>query len=79
MLAVGQSSTFVIFVPNATSYYVNTVKVDNVAITPYWQGGLNITAGNANSIDIYTFAVLKTANATFKIFASQVKYQNLGP
>ena len=79
LLAIGQSTTFVIFVPNATAYYVNTVRVDNTVVTPYWQGGLTITGGNANSIDIYTFAVLKTANATFKVFASQVKYQNLGP
>ena len=78
-MAIGQSSTFVIFVPNATAYYVNTVKVDNVTVTPFWQGGSTIAAGNSNSIDIYTFAVLKTADATFKIFASQVKYQNLGP
>jgi len=79
MLAVGQSSTFVIFIPNATGYYVNTVKVDNTTVNPYWQGGSTVVGGNANSIDIYTFAVLKTANATFKVFASQVRYQNLGP
>ena len=79
LMAIGQSSTFVIFVPNATAYYVNTVKVDNVTVTPFWQGGSTVVAGNSNSIDIYTFAVLKTADATFKVFASQVKYQNLGP
>ena len=79
MLAIGQSSTFVIFIPNATAYYVNTVKIDNVTVTPYWQGGSSVVSGNSNSIDIYTFAVLKTADATFKVFASQVKYQNLGP
>ena len=79
LLVTGQSSTFVIFVPNATAYYVNTIKIDNVTITPYWQGGSAVVGGNANSIDIYTFAVLKTANATFKVFASQVRYQNLGP
>ena len=79
LLSIGQSTTFVIFVPNATAYYVNTVRVDNTVVTPYWQGGLTVAGGNANSIDIYTFAVLKTANATFKVFASQVKYQNLGP
>ena len=79
LLVVGQSSTFVIFVPNATAYYVNTIKIDNTTVTPYWQGGSSVVGGNANSIDIYTFAVLKTANATFKVFASQVRYQNLGP
>jgi hypothetical protein len=79
LMAIGQSSTFVIFIPNATAYYVNTIKVDNATVTPFWQGGSTVVAGNSNSIDIYTFAVLKTADATFKIFASQVKYQNLGP
>ena len=79
LLAIGQSSTFVIFIPNATAYYVNTIKIDNVTVTPFWQGGSSVVSGNSNSIDIYTFAVLKTANATFKVFASQVKYQNLGP
>jgi hypothetical protein len=79
MLAVGQSSTFVMFMPNATAYYVNTIKIDNTTVTPFWQGGTTVTNGNANSLDIYTFAVLKTADATFKVFASQVKYQNLGP
>ena len=79
MLAIGQSSTFVIFIPNATAYYVNTIKIDNVTVTPFWQGGSTVVGGNPNSIDIYTFAVLKTANATFKVFASQVRYQNLGP
>ena len=79
LMAIGQSSTFVIFIPNATAYYVNTIKIDNVTVTPFWQGGSSVVSGNSNSIDIYTFAVLKTANATFKVFASQVKYQNLGP
>jgi hypothetical protein len=79
LLAIGQSSTFVIFIPNATAYYVNTVRIDNVTVTPFWQGGSSVVSGNSNSIDIYTFAVLKTADATFKVFASQVRYQNLGP
>ena len=65
--------------PNATAYYINAIKIDNVTITPFWQGGSSVINGNANSLDVYTFAVLKTADATFKVFASQVRYQNLGP
>ena len=79
MMAIGQSATFVIFMPNATAYYINAIKIDNVTITPFWQGGSSVINGNANSLDVYTFAVLKTADATFKVFASQVRYQNLGP
>lgn len=78
LLAVGQSSTIAFMLPQATAYFVNFVKVDNANIAPVWQGGSNVAVGNANSIDLYTFTVIKTANATFKIFASQTRYQHTG-
>lgn len=78
VLAIGQSSTIALIVPQATAYYVSAVKVDNATVTPVWQGGSTVAVGNANSIDLYTFTVIKTANATFKVFASQTKYQHTG-
>ena len=78
LLAVGQSSTIAFMLPQATAYFVNFVKVDNANVTPVWQGGSTTAVGNANSIDLYTFTVIKTANATFKVFASQTRYQHTG-
>jgi len=78
ILNVGQSSTVALIIPQATAYYINTVNIDNVAVTPVWQGGQSISSGNANSIDLYTFTIIKTASATFKVFASQTRYQHTG-
>ena len=78
LLAVGQSSTIAFMLPQATAYFINFVKVDNANVTPVWQGGATVAVGNANSIDLYTFTVIKTAAATFKVFASQTRYQHTG-
>jgi hypothetical protein len=43
-------------------------------VTTRWQGGTAPTAGNASSQDVYTFVVVKTASATFSVFASVTKF-----
>ena len=78
LLAVGQSSTIAFMLPQATAYFINFVKVDNANVTPVWQGGANVAVGNANSVDLYTLTVIKTAAATFRVFASQTRYQHTG-
>jgi hypothetical protein len=57
----------------ATPYYNNAVTVDGTSVTPKWQS-IAPSFGNASSIDVYTYAILKTASATFTIFASQTKF-----
>ncbi len=61
----------------ATPYYPNVYQVDGTTsgVTVNWSGGTAPTAGNASSIDIYSFTIVKTANATFRILAAgAVKY-----
>lgn len=58
----------------ATAYYNNAVTIDGTSVTPKWQGGTAPTAGNANSIDIYTYTIIKTASATYTVLASQTKF-----
>lgn len=58
----------------STAYYNNAVQVDGVSVTPKYQGGLSWAAGNTNSIDAYTYTIIKTASATFTVFASQTKF-----
>lgn len=76
LLAVGQSITVTVIVPNgATAYYASAIQIDGSAVTPLWQGGTAPTAGNASSTDIYSFTIIKTASTpTYKVFASQVKF-----
>lgn len=75
LLAIGQSISAVLLVTNgATGYYPTVVWVDGTAVTPKWQGGSAPALGNSSAIDSYTFTVVKTANATFTVFASQTKF-----
>ena len=61
----------------ATAYYPNVYQVDGTTsgVTVNWSGGTAPSAGNASSIDAYSFTIVKTANATFRILAAgAVKY-----
>ena len=76
LLAVGDSITVVWANTNgATAYYPNTFQVDGSSVTPKWQGGTAPTAGNASSIDVYVYTIVKTAaTPTYTVFASQTKF-----
>jgi hypothetical protein len=75
ILAVGDSITVAWFNTNGTTAYRPTVfQIDGSAVTPKWQGGTAPSSGNTSSVDIYTFNIVKTASATFTVFASQTKF-----
>ena len=58
----------------STAYYNSAVQVDGNSVTPKWQGGIAPTTGNASSIDVYTYTIVKTGSAAFTVFASQTKF-----
>ena len=58
----------------STAYYLNAYQIDGSSVTPKWQGGSAPTAGNASSIDSYSFTIIKTADATFTVLASQTQF-----
>jgi len=71
-MANGDSMTCAILVTNGSNpYYMTNLQIDGVAVTPKWASGNAPTSGNADSIDVYTFTVIKTADATFTVLASQ--------
>jgi len=74
-MAVGDSLTVVILLTNgSTAYYISTFQIDGSTVTPKWQGGTAPTSGNANSIDSYTYTMIKTASATYTVLAQQTKF-----
>lgn len=77
-MEIGKAATFVLMNKNGASNpgYPGSITVDDSmnSTTIYWQGGSAPTSGNANSVDIYTFTVVKTANNTFSIFADVAKF-----
>ena len=75
-MAIGESITVVFLVTNgSTAYYNNAVTIDGTSVTPKWQGGSAPTTGNASSVDAYSYSIVKTASATYTVFASQVQFK----
>jgi len=71
LMHIGQSSVFTAYTgSNNTSYYMTDFQIDGASQTEEWNGGSAPTAGTGSGYDVYTFNILKTANATFKVFAT---------
>jgi hypothetical protein len=74
-LSTNDSITVTLMVTNgATAYYPNVIQIDGTTVTPKWQNGTAPSTGNASSIDIYCFAIIKTASATYTVIGSQSKF-----
>jgi hypothetical protein len=74
-MTTGQSVTVAFLVTQgATAYYNNVVQVDGTTVTPKYQGGTAPAAGNASSVDVYMYTIVKTGSAAFTVFASQTKF-----
>ena len=74
-MSTGQSVTVTFLVQQgSTAYYNNAVQVDGSSVTPKYQGGTAWSAGNASSIDAYTYTIVKTGNAAFTVFAAQTRF-----
>jgi hypothetical protein len=72
-MATGDAITLVWLNTNgATPYYPNTIQIDGSAVTPKVPAA--ISAGNASSIDAYSFTIIKTASATFTVLETQTKF-----
>jgi hypothetical protein len=76
ILATGDSFTLAFLVTNgSTAYYHSALTIDGSAQTVKWSNGTAPTAGNASSIDAYSFTIIKTASATYTVLgAGPIKY-----
>ena len=75
IMSTGQSLTVAFLVTNTgTPFFNNAVTIDGSSVTPEFQGGSAPSAGNANSIDAYTYTIIKTGDATFTTLAAQTQY-----
>lgn len=77
LMATGESVTVAFLVTNGSpAYYNTTVQVDGTTsgVTTRWQGGTAPSTGNANSVDVYSYTVIKTGSATFSVFAAQTRF-----
>ena len=76
LINTGDSMTVVFANTNGTSaFYPTAFQIDGNAITPKWQGGSAPSAGNASSIDLYVYTIIKTAaTPTYTVLAAQTRF-----
>ena len=76
-LATGDSVTISFIVTQgSTAYYQTGFQIDGSSQTIKWSGGTAPSAGNASSINVYQFTIVKTASTpTYTVFgAGPIKY-----
>ena len=75
IMDTGESLTIAHLVTQgSTPYYNNVVQIDGSTVTPEWQGGSAPSAGNASSVDVYSYTIIKTGDAAFTVFAAQTQF-----
>jgi hypothetical protein len=76
IMQTGQSITVVFMATNgSTPYYQSAMTIDGASVTPKWLNNLNPTVGNASSVDVYSYVIVKTGNAAFTVFATQSQFK----
>lgn len=74
MMSTNQTLTAAVLVTNnATAYRIANVQVDGTSVTPKWSGGTAPTA-SANSVDTYSFTIIKTGSAAFTVLGSKTQF-----
>ena len=75
IMDTGDVMTVVFLVTNGSSAkYNNAFQIDGSSITPKNQGGSAYSSGNANSIDAYSYTIIKTGDAAFTMLTSQTQF-----
>ena len=73
--STGSSTTLVFMATNgSTAYYQTGFQIDGSSVTPKWQNASTPATGNTNSIDVYTFNIIKTGSATYTVLAAQTRF-----
>jgi hypothetical protein len=77
VLNIGQSITSAILLKQGATRYRANVYIDGVLRTPWWLGNSapSYATSVQESIDVYSFSIMKTAQSTFTLLASNANFQ----
>ena len=71
LMNVGQTTVLTVYsVSSNASYYLTDFQIDGSSITEKWNGASAPSAGTGSGTDVYTFNIMKTASATFSVYAN---------
>ena len=69
----GESVVVTLITTANASAYSAQITIDGGAVTENWVGGSAPSDGGSSGVDIHSFTIIKTANATFTVIANHSK------
>jgi hypothetical protein len=73
VMAIGESVVVTLITTANASGYSAQMTIDGSAQTERWIGGSAPSGGGSAGVDIHTFTIIKTANATYTVIANHSK------
>ena len=72
-MSVGESLVVTIITTANASAYSANITIDSAAVTENWIGGSAPSGGGSSGVDIHSFTIIKTADATFTVIGNHSK------
>tara|TARA_R100000406_G_scaffold9263_1_gene6186 strand:+ start:3856 stop:4611 length:756 start_codon:yes stop_codon:yes gene_type:complete len=72
-MSIGQSIVVTLITTANASAYSANITIDGGAVTENWVGGSAPSDGGSSGVDIHSFTIIKTANATFTVIGNHSK------
>ena len=72
-MSIGQSIVVTLITTANASAYSANITIDGSAVTENWIGGSAPSGGGSSGVDIHSFTIIKTANATFTVIGNHIK------
>ena len=73
VMNTGEAVSVMLITTAASGAYSAQLTIDGNAVTENWTGGSAPSGGGTSGVDLHTYTIIKTANATFTVIATQTK------
>ena len=73
VMATGEMISVTLITTAAAGAYSAQLTIDGNAVTENWTGGSAPSGGGSSGVDIHAYTIIKTADATFTVVATQTK------
>ena len=72
-MAIGEAISVTLITKAAAAAYSAQLTIDGSSVTENWTGGDAPSDGGSSGVDIHAYTIIKTADATFTVLATQTK------
>ena len=70
VMAIGDTISVTLITTAAAAGYSAQLTIDGSAVTEKWNGGSAPSAGGSSGNDVYTYQIIKTADATYTVLGN---------